>query len=90
MHASITVQPTLYITVLHTSHILVYYKYTVSRRSSVVHCTFGFYSRLKYMRHKLLLPYKSYFHPEVHTHAPFSIYALLAHERRVTLRMRPM
>ena len=27
MHASIIVQPTLYITVLHTSHILVNYKY---------------------------------------------------------------
>ena len=27
MHVSITVQPTLYITVLHTSHILVNYKY---------------------------------------------------------------
>jgi len=37
------------------------------------------------MRHKLLLPYKLYFHPEVRTYTPFSIYALLAHERPVTL-----
>ena len=80
----------LYITVLHTSHIIVNYKYiSFVAQLYIVRLDFVAVGNMCVTNSQTIAPVHLYFHPEVRTHAPY-IYASFAHERRVTLRMRPM
>ena len=71
MHVSIIVQPTLYITVLHTSHILVNYKYiSFVAQLYIVRLDFVAVGNMCVTNSQTIAPVHLYFHPEVRTHAP--------------------